>query len=148
VEMPEYHAAGASKVIRRECFERIGGFVVEKSWDTVDEIRAQVNGWDTGHFPDIQFYHLKNEGSGIGQLRTAAMLGEVSYLTGWSKAFFLAKAIRRLVTGRPFVLGSVMMMCGYWKALLLRKQPLVSDEEARHYRRLLAARLGFIEGKN
>ena len=45
VRMPPYHAAGASKTVRRECFEAIGGFVARKGWDTVDEIRAGLLGW-------------------------------------------------------------------------------------------------------
>jgi poly-beta-1,6-N-acetyl-D-glucosamine synthase len=44
VAMPDYHAAGASKVVRRECFEQIGGFIAERGWDTIDEIRAQTMG--------------------------------------------------------------------------------------------------------
>ncbi|HEY5813596.1 MAG TPA: glycosyltransferase family A protein, partial [Terrimicrobiaceae bacterium] len=44
VSMPHYHAAGASKVVRRRCFEDIGGFVVQRGWDTVDEIRSMARG--------------------------------------------------------------------------------------------------------
>jgi len=37
VGMPDYHAAGASKVLRSQCFKAIGGFTPEKGWDTIDE---------------------------------------------------------------------------------------------------------------
>src|SRR5262245_4657586 len=49
VPMPPYHAAGACKAVRWQCFREIGGFVPVKGWDTVDEIRAQMRGWRTGH---------------------------------------------------------------------------------------------------
>ena len=42
VVMPSYHAAGACKVLRRKCFEEIGGFITAAGWDTVDEIRAMT----------------------------------------------------------------------------------------------------------
>src|SRR5215471_7263336 len=79
VKMPPYHAAGASKMIRRSCFEEIQGFIASPGWDTVDEIKAQVAGWTTSHFEDLHFYHLKPEGSGIGKLRTNLMHGEIYY---------------------------------------------------------------------
>src|SRR5262249_40789193 len=47
IRMPEYHAAGASKMIRAACFEQIGGFVPSRGWDTVDEIHAQTHNWKT-----------------------------------------------------------------------------------------------------
>ena len=82
VKMPQYHAAGACKVIRRKCFDEIGGFVCSRGWDTVDEIRAMNLGWKTTHFEDLVMSHLKPEGSGIGSLRTCILHGEVYYKTG------------------------------------------------------------------
>jgi glycosyltransferase involved in cell wall biosynthesis len=73
VVMPQYHAAGACKVLRRKCFEEIGGFIVSAGWDTVDEIRAMTLGWNTGHFVDLQMKHHKSEGSGIGTIRTSVL---------------------------------------------------------------------------
>lgn len=141
VAMPDYHAAGASKVIRSQCFSEIGGFISEKGWDTVDEIRAQSQGWKTGHFKDIIFYHLKNEGSGIGNLRTNKMHGEIYYLTGGSKLFFLLKLSHRLIFGTPFLLGGIMMLIGYLSPLLKGKDLLVSDKEAEFYKKLLNRRI-------
>ena len=88
VKMPPYHAAGQTKVVRAKCFADIGGFVVSRGWDTVDEIRAHAMGWNTRHFEDLFFYHLKAEGSGIGFLRTNEMHGEIFYLTGGGQLFF------------------------------------------------------------
>src|SRR4029079_12675839 len=45
VRLPWYHAFGACKVVRRSCFEEIGGFRTAPGWDTVDEIRAWHRGW-------------------------------------------------------------------------------------------------------
>jgi glycosyltransferase involved in cell wall biosynthesis len=56
VTMPAYHAAGQTKMVRAKCFADIGGFVVSRGWDTVDEIRAQAMGWKTRHFEELFFY--------------------------------------------------------------------------------------------
>ncbi len=141
IEMPSYHTAGACKFMRKECFAQIDGFVVAKGWDTVDEIRAQMRGWRTRHFRELTMYHLKNEGSGIGFLKTNAMHGEIFYMTGGSKLFFLGKVLHRIFAGRPLLVGGIMLSYGYLKPLLKRKQRLVNEEEARFYSNLLLSRL-------
>jgi poly-beta-1,6-N-acetyl-D-glucosamine synthase len=141
IDMPAYHAAGASKIIRAECFRQIGGFITAKGWDTVDEIKAQTAGWKTCHFKDVVFYHLKKEGTGIGQVKTNIMHGEIYYLTGGSRLFFLFKAIHRMFLGHPFLVGGIMMTCGYFRALISRRKLLVTEKEAAFYRQLLNRRL-------
>jgi glycosyltransferase involved in cell wall biosynthesis len=141
VAMPDYHAAGASKVVRRECFEQIGGFIAERGWDTIDEIRAQAKGWKTRHFKDIRFYHLRKEGSAMGRIHTSVMHGEIYYRTGGIIPFFVAKALHRMIKGKPFFFAGAAMMYGYFSAIIRRVKPLVSADEARCYRRLLGRRL-------
>jgi len=141
VKMPHYHAAGASKVLKKPCFEMIGGFLATPGWDSVDEIRAQYLGWRTRHFKDLHFFHLKNEGSGMGLLQTNHMHGKIFYLSGGSKPFFFLKVFHRILFGKPFFLGGIWMMAGFLKPFLTRKQLLVTAGEARFYRRLLNARI-------
>jgi glycosyltransferase involved in cell wall biosynthesis len=140
IAMPSYHAFGASKVIRRQCFEDIGGFVAARGWDTVDEIRAMSRGWKTGHFPDLQTRHHKPEGTGIGVLNTSRMHGEIYYMTGGDPLFFLFKALRRIVTP-PRPLNALALIQGYVGALAKRKPRLVTSSEARCYRSVLRQRL-------
>lgn len=139
--MPDYHTAGASKIVRKKCFEQIGGFYPLRGWDTIDEIKAQINGWKTCHFKEIEFYHLKNEGSGIGSLRTNAMQGEIFYLTGGSKTFFLMKILYRMIYGKPFVVGGLVMFIGFLKPMILRRNLLLSPNEAKFYKKMLNRRI-------
>ena len=141
IPMPAYHAAGASKVVRRACFEQIGGFVPRKGWDTVDEIRASLRGWTTGHLPELRFQHLKPEGAAMGGLATQRFHGEICHQTGAGLGFVLAKALHRMVSGWPPVVGGLALLWGYLWPLLTRQPRLVTPEEAQHYRRMLAARL-------
>jgi len=141
VPMPDYHAAGQTKVVRAKCFAEIGGFVASRGWDTVDEIKAQALGWKTCHFEDLYFYHLKKEGSGIGFPRTNMMHGEIYFLTGGSKRFFFLKLLHRLLFGKPFVVGGFLMLWGYLKAWGTGKPKLVTPVEENLYRRLLNRRI-------
>jgi biofilm PGA synthesis N-glycosyltransferase PgaC len=141
VAMPDYHAAGACKMMRTECFREIGGFVEAPGWDTVDEIRAQVLGWKTQHFDDIHFYHLKREGSGIGPLATSVMHGRIYYLTGGGKLFFLLKVLHRMLLDRPFLFSGLALLWGYVKTMLSNESKLVTSKEARFYARLLNRRI-------
>lgn len=141
VSMPEYHAAGASKVMRTRCFEEIGGFVRERGWDTVDEVRAQVRGWTTKHFADIRFRHLKPEGSGIGSVRTNMMHGDVYFLTGGGPLFLLLKVAHRMFLGQPPLVGGLAMLYGYLRCWVSGRERLVTRAEAQHYRRLLNGRI-------
>lgn len=141
VKMPYYHVAGACKFMRKECFTQIGGFVPAKGWDTLDEIRAQMRGWKTKHFANLKMYHLKNEGTGIGLLKTHAMHGEIFYLTGGSKLFFIGKVLHRILFGRPFLMGGMMLLYGYLKNLIKKTKPLVNENEANFYSNLLLSRL-------
>ncbi len=139
--MPLYHAAGASKVMRRKCFTDIGGFIPSRGWDTVDEIRAQYLGWTTRHFTDLEFRHLKKEGIGIGRMRTNSMHGEIYFLTGGGVVFFLFKALHRAISGRPLLLGGLAMMWGYFKSWITGRKKLVMEPEAKRYRQMLNNRL-------
>lgn len=140
VRMPAYHACGASKVIRRECFRDIRGFVSERGWDTLDEIRAMACGWRTAHFRHLRLDHLKPEGSGMGRLHTYVMHGEIFYRTGGGFLFFMVKFIRKLHL-RPPIIGALAMLWGFARAALLRRPLLVTPEEGRIYRQCLRTRI-------
>jgi glycosyltransferase involved in cell wall biosynthesis len=140
VHMPSYHAAGASKVVRRNCFSEIGGFLAQRGWDTVDEIRAMACGWETTHFAELRMKHWKPEGTGMGRLRTSYMHGEIYYRTGGGFLFFALKLLNRL-RSTPVITGAIALAWGYFHALLEGRELLVTEAEARCYRRLLNSRL-------
>jgi poly-beta-1,6-N-acetyl-D-glucosamine synthase len=140
VVMPSYHAAGASKLVRKICFDQIGGFIPVRGWDTLDEIRAMTHGWRTGHFREMKMKHWKREGSGMGALRTNFMHGEIYYRTGGSLMFFALKVLHRF-TCRPFFIGGLALLWGYLQTMFSQQERIVNQEEARCYRSLLSRRL-------
>lgn len=141
VEMPDYHAAGASKIVRKACFDQIEGFITEAGWDTVDEIRARYRGWRTAHFKDIPFFHLKSEGMGMGYKKTNLMHGEIYHRVGGGKLFFIFKVLDRILFGKPLVRAGAYMLLGYLQSLISAKPLLLNKEEARIYRYLLNERV-------
>jgi poly-beta-1,6-N-acetyl-D-glucosamine synthase len=138
--MPVYHAAGAAKMVRTRCFQDIGGFPLFPGWDTADEIKARAKGWETRHFPEIQFYHLKPEGSLQGP-GTHILHGEVYYVCGGGKFFFVVKVVDRMMFGKPFFLGGLLLLYGYMRALFASRPKLVTADEADLYRKLLNERI-------
>jgi glycosyltransferase involved in cell wall biosynthesis len=140
VSMPYYHAAGASKVIRYACYKDIGGFITQRGWDTVDEIRAWFKGWKTEHVPQITFYHLRPEGIGMGMIRTNSMHGEIFYRTGGGFLLMLIKSTIRMFKGRPFILAGKAMAWGYLLAAIRGMELLVTKDEAKLYKKMLTKR--------
>jgi glycosyltransferase involved in cell wall biosynthesis len=141
IQMPAYHAAGASKVMRRECFEAIGGYSPNIGWDTIDEIRARALGWNTCHFADLRFQHLRREGRGTGMLRNSVKYGVADYVMGGSLFFLLFKVPYRMLRTKPFLLGGLAILWGYLGCVFTGRKRLVTKAEAKLYRNLLRSQL-------
>lgn len=141
IRMPDYHASGATKMVRAKCFRDIGGFVQRKGWDTIDEIRARALGWETERIQTLTFRHLKREGSASGVVYSNLLEAEVDYVIGNSLAFVLLKAIYRMVSQRPFVVAGSIMLWGFVKAWITSVPRQVTKEQAIAYRSMLRRRV-------
>jgi len=141
IRMPDYHASGATKMVRAKCFRDIGGFVQRKGWDTIDEIRARALGWETERIQTLTFRHLKREGSASGVVYSNLLEAEVDYVIGNSLAFVLLKAIYRMVSQRPFVVAGSIMLWGFVKAWITNVPRQVTKEQAIAYRSMLRRRV-------
>jgi glycosyltransferase involved in cell wall biosynthesis len=141
ISLPKYHAVGAAKMIRTACLTAIGGFPTSPGWDTADEIKAWSKGWETAHFPEIQFYHLKPEGSASGTLRTSRLHGQIYHACGGGTLFLLLKVLQRSVFGKPFALAGISLLYGYLRAAVTRQAKLVTPQEQALYRRVLNERI-------
>jgi hypothetical protein len=98
-------------------------------------------GWKTCHFRELPFHHLKNEGAAAGFLQTSRMHGLIYYLTGGSGPFLMLKVFHRCIFGRPFALAGLMMLIGFLAPCLSGEPRIVTDQEARFYRRMLNHRI-------
>lgn len=112
-------SVGMIKFYRRECFEQIGGFVVEVGWDGYDCHRARWMGWRAQSWdePEIRFIHLRPMGSSQKNINKGRIRhGKGQYLIGTHPLFFLASSAFRSFKQKPYVIGTLYSIYGYIKA--------------------------------
>jgi len=141
---PMFHVRGGAKIYRRACWEDIGGLWVGPGSDTVDEVKANMLGWTTRSFMDLQINHHRWTGAAYGRWGGIVKNGKTDYVSGYHPLFVLAKAASHLVK-KPYVLGGVGLLYGYVSAKL-QGIPQVDDPKMiRYLRRQQLAKLMFQE---
>lgn len=109
---PRFHVRGATKIYRRSCWESIGGLLKQPGWDTLDEIKANMEGWETKTFANIEVCQLKHTGSADGTWRDMTKNGLANYIVGYHPLFLVAKCAKR-AWAHPFSLGASAIFYGY-----------------------------------
>jgi biofilm PGA synthesis N-glycosyltransferase PgaC len=128
---PRFHVRGATKIYKRECWEAIGGLVPAPGWDTIDEVRANMLGWQTMAFPDLRLLHHRFTGSADGQWRDNIKHGVACYVSGYHPLFLLASCLYR-IPRKPYFIGSAAICYGFVKSFL-KKVPRVNDVQLIDY---------------
>jgi glycosyltransferase involved in cell wall biosynthesis len=123
----EKHVAGGCQLFRRECFERIGGYVPIKGGgiDWVAVTSARMNGWRTLSFRERQFMHHRHLGTG-GSNRIAAEFnyGKKDYFLGGHPLWEVFRCAYQL-TRKPYLMKGLVIMSGYiWAGLNGTKRPI------------------------
>lgn len=125
---PVFHVRGATKFYRQSCYEEIAPIPAVLGWDTIDEVKARMNGWRTLTFeiPSGDSEHLRPTGSLDGALRSFRRYGLAAYVYGAHPLFVLLAAVYRL--GKwPWMLGGVNYAAG-WLSGALRRYPRADPE--------------------
>lgn len=137
---PVFHVRGGAKIYRRECWDAIGRLWVGPGSDTVDEVKANMLGWTSMSFMDLQIQHHRWTGAAYGRWGGIVKNGKTDYVSGYHPLFVLAKAAVRAFQ-RPYLLGSAALVYGYLAAYL-EKIPRVDDDALiRYLRRQQLAKL-------
>ncbi|MBI4559790.1 MAG: glycosyltransferase family 2 protein [Candidatus Hydrogenedentes bacterium] len=136
--------SGAAKFYRRESFEAIGGFVPEVMWDGIDFHRARMFGWKTRSFrdPHLRILHHRLMGSSHrsifhGRLRW----GRGQWFMGTHPLYIFASGMFRMWE-RPFIIGGLLIIAGYFEAMLKRKPRYPDLEFRRHLHQWQLKRIG------
>jgi len=137
---PVFHVRGGAKIYRRACWEALGGLWVGPGSDTADEVKANMLGWSSESFADMQIQHHRWTGASWGRWGGVVKNGKTDYVSGYHPLFLLAKAGARLFQ-RPFVVGSVALVYGYIQARLERIPRVDDPELIRYLRRQQIAKL-------
>lgn len=139
---PPFHVRGASKIYRRKCWQAIGGLIQATGWDTVDELKANMLGWTTRTFPDIQLIHHRPTGAAYGAWSNWLKNGRANYMTGYHPLFMLVKCASRLVK-RPYGIAALGLWVGFCGEYLKRRPQVPDAEVIRYLRREQMKRLFF-----
>ncbi|MCC7374074.1 MAG: glycosyltransferase family 2 protein [Verrucomicrobiales bacterium] len=124
---PPFHVRGPTKIYRRECWQDIGGLLNVAGWDGIDELKANLRGWESRTFPDIPLTHHRPTGSADGTWKNQTKFGRANYIMGYHPLFMAAKIMRRALQP-PYLLGAAGLGVGYAGAWI-RRIPQVNDPE-------------------
>lgn len=125
---PADHVEGPAKFYRRECYEEIGPLPHVLGWDTIDEIRARMNGWRTQSFamPAGDPEHLRPMGAHDGLGRGFRRWGACAYAYGEHPLHVLLIGLQKS-RDRPRLVGGVNYVLG-WALAGLRRMPRAEPE--------------------
>lgn len=109
---PVFHVRGAAKMYRRKCWDAIGGIQRVTGFDTIDNLKARMLGWDTRRIPEIAVIHLRKTGMANGTWKNAFKDGRGANAVGYHPLFLFLKCFVRAFRRGSFV-GAVALFCGY-----------------------------------
>lgn len=121
------HTRGGLKTYKKQCLDDIGGVLEVDGWDGMDNIMAQMNGWETRNFPSIEAHHRRPTGSYYNVYVGCFEAGQFSYSMRYYPPFILARSIVRMIR-RPYIFGGIMMILGYFAAFLSRRKSIGNKE--------------------
>lgn len=139
---PPFHVRGATKIYRRECWNRIAPLIKAPGWDTLDEVRANFFGWQTRTFADLPLVQHKATGSADGSWRNSFKNGKANYITGYHPAFMLAKCAKRLFR-KPYFVEAAGLFAGFLSGYFKRLPQLADAQTIRYLRQQQMRRLLF-----
>ena len=127
VKVSRNSVGGPFQFFRRECFEKIGGYLPLEygGVDAAAEMMTRMYGWEVESFPEFLVHHHRCTGSAnrtVWDRRFRA--GVRDYLLGYHPLFQIFRAFSRALN-KPYILGSLVWMWGYiWTALKRFERPV------------------------
>jgi glycosyltransferase involved in cell wall biosynthesis len=137
------HVSGACQLFRRECFEKIGGYVPIKGggidWTAVTT--ARMKGWKTRTFTEKVCFHNKKMGTGNSSaLMSWFRHGRKDYCLGGHPLWQLFRTVYQM-SKKPYFIGGLLLFFGYNWAYISRVERPISQELMEFHRREQMQRL-------
>jgi glycosyltransferase involved in cell wall biosynthesis len=133
IQTPRFHTRGAAKMYSARCFKAIGGLDSGLGWDTVDEASALMLGFETRSFRHIWALHHRPQAAAGGRWRGRVASGRAAFRAGYSLPFMMARAAAH-VGARPYLIGSLLMLGGFFEGYIRRLPRAASPELIRFVR--------------
>jgi hypothetical protein len=140
-----YSVAHAAQLMRRECYDAIGGYAVLKyggeDWHAQTSVR--MKGWSAEAFPELEIRHHKKADENNRVLRRRFSQGRMDYSLG-SKLFFEIVKCAQRTAEKPLIVGGVARLTGFlWSAVCRDPKP-VPEEFVAFLRREQSQKLGSV----
>jgi glycosyltransferase involved in cell wall biosynthesis len=134
--------AHAAQLVRRECFEAIGGYVAMRygGEDWFAEVSARMKGWQVHAFPDLKVMHHRATGAVDHMLQHCLRQGRMDFSMGSHVLFEILKCVRR-IPERPVLLGAGARWAGFCEGYVKQQPRLVPPEFSRFLRNEQMSRL-------
>ena len=141
---PRFHVRGATKIYRKECWLAIGGIKKTPGWETLDEVMANMLGWQTYTFDEPSLIHHRITGASVGEFRSYVDCGIGSYFVGYHPLFLLARSAK-LLFNKHCIKSAAGLLYGFLRGYLKGRPPIVGKEVIRYVSRQQLNRLFFRE---
>ena len=128
--------AGAVQLFRQQCYKDIDGYIPMKygGIDAAAEIMARMHGWEVKTFPELKVLHPRRVTTGgKNMLQTRYYQGVTNYLLSYHPLFHISSCVSRF-TDKPYFLGSIMSMIGYFFAHLQKYEKKIPKDAAKFLR--------------
>ena len=137
------HVSGQCQLFRRECWERIGGYIPHRAGgiDWMAVTSARMMGWKTESFREKSFLHYRHLGTAERSVVASLFsYGEKDYYLGGHPVWELFRVVYRAAK-RPYIVGGLATGLGYCWAFVRRTPRPVSPELMAFHRKEQMAKL-------
>jgi len=128
-KVDSFNVRGALKMIRKKCWDDIGGFKKIWYWDTLDVLEAKFNDWETLSI-DIPVVHYRPTSSAYNPNDHAYKCGYEAYKFGSGFSLTILRFLKRLLK-KPFLSVGFAYLKGYLDARAKNENILLSPSIAK-----------------
>jgi len=109
----------------------------------VDELHANMLGWQTKTFSDLRVIQHRPTGAAAGAWRDSVKNGRADYVSACHPLFMMAKCVRRLFQ-KPYLIKSCAHAYGYLSGYAKRNPRIANKDLIRYIRTQQVKRLLFL----
>jgi len=135
VILPEDFVRGACKFYRRRCYEEIGGIITRRGWDSIDNLKSAMRGWDVKRDSALLIKHHRPVGSRDGFAKDQYRAGRDAYYIGSDPLLVLVRGLRKMTRSKPYFLGGLIFLSAYFGNKFLAQEQYPDPELLNYVRK-------------